>query len=218
MNADLERELLSSGYDCVVGIDEAGRGAWAGPVSVGYYTYRLGCQPLEGINDSKLVPAKRRTLLFSELSNHNECGCLLADNEVVDSKGIAVAIEDLIAEIIQITTTSNAANYGQKAFILIDGRFKRKFGEHTRQVIGGDASHYSIAAASILAKVSRDNLMYDLDLMYPDYKFRSHVGYGTRQHIAAIREFGLSKIHRRSYDIDKYATGLNYVLLDQPPA
>jgi ribonuclease HII len=213
MNAALELELLNAGYDCVVGIDEAGRGAWAGPVSVGYYTYRLGCQHLEGVDDSKQVPAKRRALLFSELSNHDQCGCLLADNDIVDSKGIAVAIEDLIAEIIQITTTFNQIP-PQKAFILIDGRFKRKFGEHTRQVIGGDAAHYSIAAASILAKVSRDNLMYDLDLLYPDYKFRSHVGYGTRQHIAAIREFGLSKIHRKSYDIDKYATGFNYKLPD----
>jgi ribonuclease HII len=187
-----ELEILESGkYSRVIGIDEVGRGCLAGPVAVGAYSFSLESKKVEGINDSKQVSEKKRIAIHKKLSNH-KFFVEYSTPEEIDSKGIAKAIESLIKKIIE-------KNSDDKAYFLIDGRFSEDFGNHSETIINGDSLHYSIAAAAILAKVERDNLMRDIEREYPEYGFAKHKGYGTKQHREAIKRFGFCPIHRKSF-------------------
>lgn len=195
LSPELEFKLIEENkYDYILGIDEAGRGCLAGPVYVSGYIFTPSNKTVDGVNDSKMVPLKIRENIFKEIINHSNL-VTSASNESIDSKGIAVAIEDLISEIISNTFKE----FGQNGLVLIDGRFKRKFGDKTRQIIKGDATYYSIAAASILSKVSRDKQMVEVSKEFPEYKFHRHKGYATKFHRNMIEKIGPCSLHRKSF-------------------
>jgi len=194
-----EQEFLnSSPYTRIVGIDEVGRGCLAGPVAVGAYIVTLDTPFIEGVDDSKIVSAKKRPLVSSNLSSSGAYDVLYADNTEIDSLGIAKTIEKLVAELILKYDSMDTVFW-------IDGRFKSDFGPNTKQIIDGDAKYYSIAAASIVAKVARDSLMDEMDRVYQGYGFCRHKGYGTKEHLRAIELLGRCPIHRLSYmPVQKY--------------
>lgn len=197
LTPDIDNSLLaSSGLGRIIGIDEAGRGAWAGPVAVGYFTLTPQHNPVKGINDSKLVRPAARESLFSMLQDSNlgsvPSGVLLGEVEQINTQGIGLTITSLILQII------GSYNDGNTLFI-IDGQFKQDFGPNTIKRNKADSTYYSVAAASILAKVSRDRIMQQLDLTYPGYSFAKHVGYGTALHRQLIQAKGICEIHRTSF-------------------
>jgi ribonuclease HII len=190
-SSKLEQELLKSGFQRIVGIDEVGRGAWAGPVVVAGYVFVLSSKKHSGVYDSKMVTKLKRISLAAKLtcdSHHIALGSV----ELVNTVGIGKAIVKLIFQIIdQFDDT--------KTFFLIDGHFAVNFGEHSRQIIDGDKLHYSISAGSIIAKVYRDQLMRTLANEYAGYGFERNVGYPTKFHLNALQELGVSPIHRKSF-------------------
>ena len=187
-----EHEAAREGFACVCGVDEAGRGPLAGPVCAAAVILPPDIQ-IEGLNDSKKLTDKRRRALYDVIT------------EQVVSYGIAFADEQEIDEINILQATFLAM---RRAFekltvapdiALIDGNRAPGLSCRERTVVHGDALSASIAAASILAKVTRDRLMEEYDAQYPQYGFAVHKGYGTQRHYAALREFGACPIHRQSF-------------------
>lgn len=183
------------------GIDEAGRGPWAGPVAAGAVIIldrRLDDFLLQGLNDSKKLTAKKREQLFEHLLAAQERGQVaigigLASAQEIDEKNILQAtFEAMRRAVAQLKV--------KPQYALIDGNQKPKdFPCPSYTVIKGDAKSYSIAAASIVAKVYRDRLMTELAQKYPYYGFEKNAGYGTAAHIAGLKEHGVIAEHRRSY-------------------
>jgi len=190
-NNHLELKLLARGFSTVVGIDEAGRGAWAGPVSIGYYAVDQTTYYLPGITDSKKLSIKKRDEFFQQLFPATS-QVLFVSPDKIDQLGISRVIELAILEIMQRFDN-------EKTFFIIDGQFSRNLGCNTMKIIQGDVKHYAIAAASIIAKVSRDVLMKKLAQDYPGYGLENHVGYGTKAHQLALESLGVLSIHRKSY-------------------
>jgi len=198
-NNTLELELLSRGYKRIIGIDEVGRGAFAGPVYVAGFVYSIATPYIEGVKDSKKLTLKKRTELFSKLSDL-EYVIKIGSVELINNFGIGKTIENLISE---ITFEQNSS----ETFFLIDGYFKTVFGggggdgdgSNILQIKNGDNLHYSISCASIIAKVLRDRYMNELSFQYPQYGFDKNVGYGTATHINALRTYGITELHRRSF-------------------
>jgi ribonuclease HII len=188
LSPKLELDLLKEGYPEIIGIDEAGRGAWAGPVAVGYFRYKAGDLSVSKVNDSKKLSPEVREELSKQLISRG--GVMMRDSKYIDENGISTAIEDSIAEIMSMFPQS---------YFLIDGQFSRKFVGAYKLVIKGDAQIYTIAAASIIAKHSRDTFLAELDKQYPDYGLASHKGYGTARHQSALAIKGPSSIHRFTY-------------------
>ncbi len=187
-NLSLENQYSG---EIVAGIDEVGRGSWAGPLIAGACIIKEGF-PIEGIDDSKKVSATKREKL-SNLIHQNHLasvGSVSASeiNEVGLSKAIYMAIARAI-ELLPIKPT----------VLLIDGNYKYDFGIKTQNIPRGDAKSISIAAASIVAKVYRDNIMKQLAKNYPNYKWDKNVGYGTQHHIDGLLTSGVSKHHRVNY-------------------
>lgn len=176
----------------VCGVDEAGRGPLAGPVVAAACILPDGFQ-IEGLNDSKKLSEKKRDKLFD----------IIIENALDFS--VAMASVEEIEEI----NILNAAMLAMKRAIeglelkpdlaLIDGNTSRGFNLPTKTVVGGDAKSPSIAAASILAKVTRDRMCYEFDKEFPEYGFAKHKGYGTKVHIEAIKTYGVTPIHRPSF-------------------
>ena len=180
-------------YKYVCGIDEAGRGPLAGPVVVASVIMPQESM-IEGVNDSKKVSEKKREILFDKIK------------EEAISYGMGIVWQDEIDEINILEATKKALTESLKELkvkpdvILVDALTKiNTLGIEYRSLIKGDAKVYSIAAASILAKVTRDRIMREMDEIYPQYGFAKHKGYGTAYHMQAIREYGLCPIHRRSF-------------------
>ena len=179
----LEKELWDAGYEFVCGVDEAGRGPLCGPVVAAAVILPRGLY-IEGLNDSKKLTAKKRDALY---------------DQIIES-ALAYAIEEGSVEEINSTNileaTMNAmrravSNLKVSAnFALVDGNIARNFPIDAKPVIGGDAKSPSIAAASILAKVTRDRLCIDMDKQFPMYGIAKHKGYGTKEHMAALRKYG----------------------------
>jgi ribonuclease HII len=187
-----ELDLLATGqYTRIVGIDEVGRGCWAGPVAVGAYVFGSTTKILDGIQDSKKLTIKHRQEKHSILKDHKYL-VELATVEEIDFLGIGKTVEMIIKRIIDKLNSTDT-------MFLIDGQFSQDFGKNTKKVIHGDSIYYSIAAASILAKVERDDLMCSLDLQYPGYRFSKHKGYGTKEHRDLIKINGICDLHRKSY-------------------
>jgi ribonuclease HII len=188
----IEQELIDKGYTYVCGVDEAGRGPLCGPVVAAAVILPLGLE-IEGLNDSKKLSEKKREALF----------------DVICEKAIAYSIAEASpAEIdeINILNASMLAmrraveGLGVKAdFALIDGNCSRGFEIPTETVVKGDAKSYSIAAASILAKVTRDRGCIELDKEYPQYGIAKHKGYPTKDHMDAVRKYGPAPIYRMSF-------------------
>ena len=188
----IENQLHEEGYAVVCGVDEAGRGPLCGPVFAAACILPDGLI-LEGLNDSKKLTPKKRDKLFDLICENAIAYCIAsASVEEIDELNILEA--DLLAMRRAIDGLSIQAD-----FALIDGNIARAFQIPARAVIGGDAKSPSIAAASILAKVARDRDCITLDEQYPQYGIAKHKGYGTKQHMDALRTYGPSPIHRRSF-------------------
>lgn len=189
---DIENEILDSGIYPVCGVDEAGRGPLAGPVCAAAVILPRGLE-IEGLNDSKKLSEKKRDALYDRII------------ESALSYGIAFATVEEIEELNILGATFLAMNRAIEklseapALALIDGNRNTGIEVPSKAIIGGDGKCASIAAASILAKVTRDRYMYEMAEKYPQYGFAGHKGYGTKAHYAAIREYGMSPIHRPSF-------------------
>lgn len=187
---EIEDSLREKGIVC--GVDEAGRGPLAGPVCAAAVILPPHCE-IPGLNDSKKLSDKKRRALFPLIQ------------EKAIAYGIAFATEQEIDEINILQATFLAMRRaidqleGKADFALIDGNRETDFGIPSMTVVGGDSKCASIAAASILAKVTRDEYMERLALEYPAYGFEVHKGYGTRRHYAALTEHGMCPAHRRSF-------------------
>ena len=187
-----ERELWGWGHDVVVGMDEVGRGAWAGPISVGAAVVPRDRRVYK-IRDSKMLTETEREALFDRIVAWCRAWAVgHAPEQECDEVGMAEA---------QRRAASRAlAGLGLEAdFVLFDGNWDFTGAERTRGIVGGDAKSLSISAASILAKVTRDRLMRRADAHYPHWAFASNKGYPGPRHTAALAYYGPSAIHRRSW-------------------
>ena len=188
----IENELYAEGFTAVCGVDEAGRGPLCGPVVAAACILPRGYIP-EGINDSKKLTEKKREKLFDIICENAVAFCIAeASVEEIDRLNILEA--DLLAMRRAIEGLSVPADYA-----LIDGNIARDFPIPAKAVIHGDAISPSIAAASILAKVTRDRMCLELDREYPQYGIAKHKGYGTKAHMDALRQHGPSPIHRKQF-------------------
>ena len=188
----IENSLHEKGYRVVCGIDEAGRGPLCGPV------YAAACILPDGLvtevlNDSKKLTAKKREKLFDIICKEAIAYCIAsASVEEIDEMNILEA--DLLAMRRAIDGLAVKAD-----FAIIDGNVARDFQIPAMAVIKGDATSMSIAAASVLAKVARDRVCEELDRQYPEYLIAKHKGYGTKEHMDALRKYGPSPIHRKKF-------------------
>lgn len=189
---DYEYKILKEqNYNRIVGVDEVGRGAWAGPVYVGTYSFDIESKPIEGIHDSKQLSLNQRHKAF-DLLKKDKFKLFSTDVDDIDKIGIGKTLLHLINSIISFYKNS-------RTLILIDGYFVGNFPRNVQLIKKGDMQYYSIAAASILAKITRDELMQQIHSDVPYYKFDSNVGYGTKAHRDALAQYGVSKYHRKSY-------------------
>lgn len=199
----IEEELYSQGVTSIAGIDEAGRGPLAGPVVVACVVMPRG-STIEGVNDSKKVAEKKREKLYEEIINEAVAyGVGIISQEEIDrinilnatKEGLTTAIKEMEKDL-----QEKQREIEKPEIILVDALTKIDT-DHIpyRSIIKGDAKSYSIAAASIIAKVTRDRIMRQWAEVYPMYGFEKHKGYGTAAHIAAIKEYGLCPLHRRSF-------------------
>ena len=192
MDYEFENAALNEGFKTVCGIDEAGRGPLAGPVCAAAVILPLGLE-IEGLNDSKKLSEKKREALYD----------IITEKAVAYS--IALVDEKTIDEINILQATFKAMRNAVEGLIvkpdiaLIDGNQKPGLSIEQRTIVKGDAKSMSVAAASILAKVTRDRLMIKLDEEYPEYQFSKHKGYGTKLHYECLEKYGVSPVHRRTF-------------------
>ena len=189
---EIENSLYAEGYQAICGVDEAGRGPLAGPVCAAAVILPKGLE-LPGLNDSKKLTDKKRRELFPIIKEQAIAyGIGFASHEEIDEINILqatyLAMERAIAQL-----------EGKADFAIIDGNRAKDFGLPVRTVVKGDSLSASIAAASILAKVTRDDIMTEMAETYPGYGFEIHKGYGTKAHYAALTEKGPSPIHRMTF-------------------
>lgn len=192
MTYEYEQELLNEGFKIVCGIDEAGRGPLSGPVCAAAVILPLNCE-IEGINDSKKLSEKKREKLYDIITQK----ALAYSIEMVDAQ----TVDDInILQATFLAMRNAVENLQIKPDVaLIDGNQKPKLEIEERTLVKGDSKSISIAAASILAKVSRDRYMLALDEKYPQYCFSKHKGYGTKLHYEKISEHGICPEHRRTF-------------------
>ena len=189
---EIEEQCFAAGAQVICGVDEAGRGPLAGPVCAAAVILPRGLE-IPGLNDSKkLTDRKRRALYDVIVEQAAAYGVALVDERTVDEINILQAtfraMEQAVAQLPAVPDLA-----------LVDGNREPALKTAVRCVIGGDGKSANIAAASILAKVTRDRLMEELDRQYPQYGFAVHKGYGTRRHYEALREYGPCPIHRRTF-------------------
>jgi ribonuclease HII len=189
---EIELELWKQGIMKVAGVDEAGRGPLAGPVVAAAVIFPEGLM-IDGVNDSKKLSAVRREELFARISEEAiNIGIGIVDHKTIDRINILKA--SVLAMHYALENLSVKPD-----FVIADGNSFRDDRLPYRNIIAGDAKSFTIAAASIIAKVTRDRLMGKLDQEFPQYGFAQHKGYGTRRHLEAIRLYGLCEVHRRSF-------------------
>ncbi|MDD5349774.1 MAG: ribonuclease HII [Chthoniobacteraceae bacterium] len=189
-----ERALRKAGVECIAGIDEAGRGPLAGPVVAAAVVLPENFRH-KVLTDSKQLSAAVREALYAELTEEGNgiaWAVSLAENEEIDRINILRATHQAMRRAV-----SALPRLPQHA--LIDGLPVRPFPVPHTALVGGDGLSFSIAAASILAKVTRDRIMVEMDTRYPGYHFAQHKGYGTPEHLAMLRAHGPCPIHRRSF-------------------
>ena len=193
LKADEQKIYETENIKYIAGIDEAGRGPLAGPVVVGVVIMPKDSM-IEGINDSKKVSEKKREKLYEEITNEAiEWGVGIIDQKEIDEINILNATKKAV-------TTAIASLKVRPDLILVDALTNiDTLGVPYKSIIKGDAKEYSIAAASIIAKVTRDRIMREWDEVYPEYGFSKHKGYGTANHIKVIKEIGPCMLHRKSF-------------------
>ena len=190
---EIDKEFFDMGIKYLAGIDEAGRGPLAGPVVVACVIMPQDSM-IEGINDSKKISESKREKLYEIITK-----------EAI-SYGVGIIYQEEIDEINILQATKKGLHEAIKSmeikpnFILVDALTGiDTMGIPYKSIIKGDAKSYSIGAASIVAKVTRDRIMREWDKVYPEYGFAGHKGYGTAKHIAAIKKYGLTPIHRKTF-------------------
>ena len=188
----IEQELIDKGYTYVCGVDEAGRGPLCGPVVAAACILPVGLF-IEGLNDSKKLSAKKRKEVFNKIIDNAVAYCI-AEASVEEINELNILEADMLAMRRAVEGLQIKAD-----FAIIDGNISRGFDIPTMTVIKGDATSPSIAAASILAKVTRDEMCEQMDKDYPEYGIAKHKGYGTKQHMEALRKYGPSPIHRKKF-------------------
>lgn len=187
-----ENELIAKGYKVVCGVDEAGRGPLCGPVCAAACILPTGLV-IDGLNDSKKLTEAKREKLFDVITeNAIAYSIALGSVEEIDKLNI------LEATLLTMRRAIDGLSV-KPDFALIDGNICRDFQLPAKSIIHGDALSPSIAAASILAKVTRDRLCYELDKEYPEYGIAKHKGYGTKAHMDALRKYGPAPIHRKQF-------------------
>jgi ribonuclease HII len=195
---ELEKSLWKKGFKYVVGIDEAGRGPLAGPVAAGAVVIENGKQVVEKVRDSKKMTEKQREEAFEKIKEISTAwGVGLVDSREIDRIGIQDAVKKaMIIALVQVEK-----KLGKKAeFLIVDGtNVMPIIGYKMKRIKHGDLDHYSISAASVLAKVERDRIMKEYAIKYPEYGFDRHVGYGTKLHMDMLKEYGPCDIHRRCF-------------------
>ena len=192
MDYQYELRAINKGYVKVCGVDEAGRGPLAGPVYAAAVILPQGCE-IEGLNDSKKLSEKKRELLFDIITEKAVAyGIASASVEEIDSLNI------LAATFLAMQRSIAALGVPAEA-ALIDGNRLPQLNIPAITIVKGDSKSPSIAAASILAKVSRDRYMYKLNELYPQYRYDKHKGYGTKLHYEMLGKYGISEHHRRSF-------------------
>ena len=190
---ELEKNAMDRGFKYVCGVDEAGRGPLAGPVCAAAVILPYGCE-IEGLNDSKKLSEKKRDMLFDiiieKAISYSICYGTLEEIEKYNILNATFLAMNRSIESLEV----------KPDYCLIDGnRTPKEIKFPCETVVKGDSKSYSVAAASILAKVSRDRLMLEYDKKYPQYGFKKHKGYGTKEHYEAIKKFGVCNIHRLSF-------------------
>ena len=199
----IEKELYQKGVKSICGIDEAGRGPLAGPVVVASVIMPEDSM-IEGVNDSKKVSEKKREKLYEQIIEEAVAyGVGIIDQNEIDRINILNATkEGLTLCIKELEKDLKEKNRGieKPEIILVDALTKIDTDHIPYQsIIKGDAKSYSIAAASIIAKVTRDRIMRQWDEVYPEYGFAKHKGYGTAMHISAIKQYGICPLHRKTF-------------------
>jgi ribonuclease HII len=202
-----EKHARQEGYNLIAGVDEAGRGPLAGPVVAAAVIFPPGYSNNQ-INDSKQLSARKREKLYDVITKDAVAvGVGVTDTDTIDRINILqaslMAMREAVLEL-----------FSPPDFILIDGLHKISLNTPQMSIIKGDTLSISIAAASIIAKVSRDRIMEIYHRQFPRYNFLHNKGYGTREHRLAIKEFGLCKIHRKSFHLKN--SECNQTLLDLP--
>lgn len=196
---DIEKKLWKGGYSSIAGLDEVGRGSFAGPVVVGAVIFSPDVKLPEGIADSKLLTPLRRKWLESRIKSQALAWAIGEISvEVINEKGIGDATQLAFGEAVKKLT--------HKPDICLIDAFHIKYLEEFEQkaIANGDKICASISAASIIAKVYRDNLMVKLHDKYPEYGFAKHKGYGTLEHRQALKQHGLCDLHRTSFNLEKF--------------
>ena len=188
--------------EILIGVDEAGRGPLAGPVSVGIVSVARKFdirKAFPGVGDSKALTEKKREEIYENALLYKERGeidfCVeFGSAELIDTLGITNVVKDCVSKGVK-----KLGPKSQGVHVLLDGLLHAPTEYSQETIIKGDVTEAVISLASIVAKVSRDRLMCTLAMQFPEYGFEKHKGYGTKAHILAIQEFGLSQIHRRTY-------------------
>jgi ribonuclease HII len=193
-----ERKLKAKGFKLIIGVDEAGRGPLAGPVvaaAVALKTTRFKNR----IDDSKKLTASAREKAFLEILKKSSFGIGIVNERVIDRVNIAVATRIAMEEAVSSLLKKISAGKRLRMHVIVDGNMPLDPGLPHTTIIKGDAKSKSIAAASILAKVTRDRIMDMYDRVFPQYGFRQHKGYATQSHRDSIKKFGPIMIHRKSF-------------------
>jgi len=208
MTLNIERTYWNQGITNIAGVDEAGRGPLAGPVVAAAVVFPAGLL-IEGINDSKKLTEKKREELFDVISSSAvTVGIGIVDHTTIDRMNI------LQASILAMKQAINGLQV-KPGLVLADGNSFHDELVRYENLIDGDARCFSIAAASVVAKVTRDRIMVEYDKQYPEYHFAAHKGYYTREHREAIKKFGFCDIHRRSFrPLDLFQLSLEFEELD----
>lgn len=189
-----ERECIKNGKNIIAGMDEAGRGPLAGPVVCACVIMPVDDNSIiDGVNDSKQLSAKKREELYDKIIKTAICYSIQqVDNNVIDKINILQATK------LGMQNCVNELKV-KPQFVLVDFVKNLKIDVENLPIVKGDAKSYSIACASILAKVYRDRLMEQLDAKYPQYNFKKHKGYGTKEHIENLKQYGKCEIHRNTF-------------------
>jgi ribonuclease HII len=194
MSLRYENKIWKSGYNYIAGIDEAGRGPLAGPVVAAAVVFPVKFN-IPGVDDSKKLSPVKRDMLFDKIiSSCTSYGIGIKDESIIDDINI------LNATFLAMHEAVNKLSR-KPDFLIIDGNRFKDMGIPHKTIIKGDQKSFTIAAASIIAKVTRDRIMIEYHDKYPEYNFSKHKGYGTKEHLNLIKKFGYSEIHRKTFRI-----------------
>jgi len=191
----IEEAYLLKGYNCVVGVDEVGRGPLSGPLVVGAYVYSEGLLRICGLNDSKKLSEKKRVKLVDKLVGTSTFALGIVSAGEIDEIGLTKSTNLAISRALRMLDLDSV-----NTIVLLDGNYKyQTLGLECETFVKGDSKVRVIAAASNLAKVYRDNIMSLYDSLYAGYNWSANAGYGTKQHREAILKYGVSPIHRYTF-------------------